>query len=312
MALLSRLSHVSMGKETTQGTGVAPTIYIPVTGVKPEDVPQYIRDESLFGNQSLVRGVYQGELDSTFDFDGLLYFEHLGSYLVGCGFVDTVTGSSAPYTHTFKLSASGAQPPTWSMTDYNTVEARRYPGCMVDQFDLTLDAKGAIKYAMKMKGWPSASAATPVPTFPATAAALGWETKCSIGGASSARVVSAGLSVKRSTEQIHTFNNTQNPYQVFAGPFDSSYKAKALFENNTDWNHLNANDQLPFVLTVTAPGGGNNPVLTMTSTIGAWVKAPIDRSQKYMQVDVDILNVYNATDGGEFAALLTNAVSTAY
>jgi hypothetical protein len=303
-----------MAKEATIGTIVNPTIWLPVKGseLKPEDNFNMVEDDSLQNNLSKARNVYQAETDSKFDFGGLLFPDHIGSFLVAAGLVDVVTGSSAPYTHTFKVNSASSQPPTWSMGTHNLVEDRRYPGQMLDQLDLKLDAKGAMTYSMKMKGWGSSASTLPAPTFPTSVAFLGYEGKISIGGVAIGRVVNCTWTVKRSAEAEHTLNNSQGPYTSFAGPMEGSIKIKANFENTTDWLHFSSNDQPAFVMTVTVPGGGSNPVLTLTGTSTSFVKAPHDYSQKFLGVDIDIKNFYNATDGGPFQASLVNAVSAAY
>lgn len=309
---LSHLGYSGLAKEVTEGTKLDPTAFFPFTRFIAEDVPNYVRDESIAASATLVRGVYQGEFDSTVDFEAHAYPETIGPHLVAAGFVDTISGAG-PYTHTFKLSSTAAQPPSYCWTDWNRAAYRQYPGSRLDELVITVDAKGAVKLASKWKGWKSVvSVATPTATFPATVPLLSWQAALSIGGTANNKMISAALTVKRSTEAIHTLRNSQSPYTDFAGPVEADWKLKVAFEDEVDWAHLNSNDQPAISLVITSVTGTPAPVFTLVSDTAPWVKAPIDRTQKFMQLDSDITGVMNTTDNGPVMFVLTNGVATAY
>jgi len=305
MPLLSRLSFIQLCKETTQGTAASSSpIYIPVQDATGEELPHYVEDDSLANNASLIRGVYQGERDSTFTYNGFLYPDVVGYHMVSAGFSDSYSASGASSgTHTFRVPAAGTQPPSYTIGDFDNVAFRQWAGQVLDQWDVTLDGKGALKHTAKWLGWTSASASKPTPAWTAMNPYMGWQATATIGGIGVTRMISAGFTIKRSTEVIHTLGNTQNPYNVFAGPVDSRIKFQAVVEDYTDWNHLINNDQPTVVVTVTdtqasSGAGGIAPVLTFTSTSEAFVKGVLNRKGKYMVLDVDITSIQNATDVG--------------
>ena len=303
----AQLSYIGLGKETTEGTAVAPTLYLPVTAPKPEDVVDYQMDEALDNNPSRVRGVYQGVKDSIFDYDVLMYPEVIGMHLVSAGWLDTISGAG-PYLHTFKIPAAGTQPTPVTITDYDIFELRQYPGSKIDQLDITLDAKAITKMVAKWKGWPSVASGTATFAAPASLALQGWQATTTIGAVLAPRLVSAGITIKRSVEPIHTINATQNPNTVFATDAEAQIKVKALFNDDTELNHMLNNDQVAYVQTWTSGA----IVLTMTATKAAWKKATVDRSGKYLMLDADIECVGNATDGGPLAFTLSNSVTPGY
>lgn len=90
MTLLSRLGWLGIAKETTQGTFVAPTFYIPVTKPDAEIVYEQIKDQSYRASDSMLMGVYQGVGSSTISFDFLGYADAVGFPLRVIG-PDTVT-----------------------------------------------------------------------------------------------------------------------------------------------------------------------------------------------------------------------------
>lgn len=391
---LSRLGFIGLGKETTPGTAVPATFYVPVKDMKPEDVPEFVEDDAIIASSGKIRGVYQGVKDGLFEISGALYPESVGSWLVACGLYDsttgtagtktgtmsvlavgatsgtyTLTGGTAPlvndviqidttangiaecrvltavsgagpytitwaatqglqyahaagatannvtggsYTHAFRFSNNpgAVQPPSWTLSWYGAgvqgaTQCRQYPGAMIDTFSITAPNKGMLTHSIKFMTYPSALAAKPTPTFATTPPFLGWEQALSIAGSADTKYLGGSIEIKRGTEAIHTAQNNQNPYNVFAAEMEANLKWKFLALDETEWNHMVANDQPSSVVTVTSPAG---PVLTITNTVGAWKKAPWQLAQKYIQLgDVEVQGIVNATDGnGPIQASLVN------
>ena len=312
--LLSHLTWVGIAKEVTQGTPISPTIWVPCTVFKPDDVPMYVDDDSMAGNSTRVRGVYLGEQDSTIAMDGLLYPEIVGPLLVATGYADVITGAG-PYLHTFKIPAAGTQPPSYTFTYYSGVgaaNARQYPGCVMDQLDIIWDAKGVAKYTSIWKGWPSVTIAKPTPAFATTTPLMGWEVAPTVGGSANAKMISASMTTKRSTTAAHTLNNTRSPYNVFAGEVEAAWKIKMIALDEVDWLHIINNDQPALQLVATSPYGGTPPILTFIHGAAAWVKAPMDLTQKWVELDADITGFYNTADAGPEQFTLSNGVAVAY
>ena len=311
---LSRLGWVGLGKETTLGTAVTPTIWVPATAIKPEDIPDYELDDSIAGNATKLRGLYLGYQDGQVSIDGRLYPEVIGPLLVAAGWADTVSGTTPTFTHTFKIPTSGAQPASYTLTinDNTTGNSRQYPGAIIDTLTIVSDAKGNMKYTSTWKTWPSVTVTTPTPTWTTSVPLMGWEGAPSIGGTAVGRLISAQMAIKRSTETPHTMNNTRLPYTTFAGPAEADWKVKAIMETESEWLHIINNDQPSLSVVFTSVYGTTPPVLTLTNTAAAWVKAPRDYTQKYVQLDADITGFYNSTDQGPVYATLLNSAAAAY
>lgn len=92
MTLLSRLQYLGLTKETTPNTYAPAQRYVPVTGPKPEDVIEPLRDESIRGNDTVLQGIYGGASHSTFDYTiPHLYTDVIGDHLRAILGPDTVT-----------------------------------------------------------------------------------------------------------------------------------------------------------------------------------------------------------------------------
>lgn len=312
MPQLSALSILGIAKEVTIGTYVAPALYIPtMSGPKYEDVKERIIDNSYDANRAAVRGIYDGVADSTSGWDSYLFPELPGLMYRGLGFADVVTGSN-PYTHTFKLPSSGAQPISFSNTIYNTVEARGLPGSMLNSWTLKFDSKGAVTQTTAWNGWASAVQSTPTPSYPTSVPWLNWQYQVTINGVASSKVLSGEIVFTQPVDTIHTAANTQNPFTTFGGEINVAGKMRLVFDATTELALFLNNTQGAVVWTLTVPGGGSNPVMTITSTKTGYTKGVVDMASSWVAVDVDYTGIYNATDAGPAAITLLNAQSGAY
>lgn len=320
MPNLSRLTFLSWAKEAaivpgTAPTPVAPTLFLPYTSLKPEDIPDYESDDSIANNVTKYRGLYLGWLDGMVSAGGRLYPEAVGPLLVMAGWADTVTGTN-PYTHTFKIPSAGTQPPTYTLTIWDgttaSSNARQYPGAILDTLDFIADAKGNLKWKATWKTFPSVTVAKPTPTWSTSTPFMGWEIAPSIGGAAVPRIISSQLSIKRNSEIPHTQNNTRNPYTSLAADAEADWKIKAIMETESDWLHIINNDQPAVSMVTTSVYGSPAPVLTFTHASAAWIKAPRDYTTKWVQLDADIRGFYNSTDQGPGFLTLLNGTATAY
>ena len=106
-------SYLGIAKETTRGTVVAPTDFIPVSvsKVKPDDIIDSLFDEGLRGSMVKNYNYIAGRTRSTFDFGGPAFPDTVAYPIAGLlGEVVTV-GALAPYTHTISLIVQ-LPPPT--------------------------------------------------------------------------------------------------------------------------------------------------------------------------------------------------------
>ena len=127
-------SYVGIAKETTKGTPVAATDFIPVAkdSLKPVDIIDPLYDQGLRGSNVMNYNYIPGRKRSNFDFGGAVFADTIGYALAGImGDVATV-GAAAPYTHTISLknsltSTTNTQPISYTLTDFYAVNVRRYP-----------------------------------------------------------------------------------------------------------------------------------------------------------------------------------------
>jgi hypothetical protein len=298
-------SYIGIAKESTKGTAVAPTDFIPVMAdsLKPVDIIDPLFDKGLRGSLVENYNYIPGRTRSTFDFGGAVFPDTIGYSIAGVmGSVATV-GASAPFTHTVSLKNSqatgaDAQPISYTLTDFYAAECRKYAGIQFHDFSLKFNADGMLEYDTKATGWASASATTPTPSFSTILPTPVWQGTVSIGGSTVSNSVSGNLDMTRPVTPIYGISQTQNPYQVFLGALDVTGKFTFIMEDNTELTRFLTNTQPAIVLNWAYGAGATAVQLQATITKGAYTTAVIDRGADFVQIMVDVNGIGNTTDAG--------------
>ena len=317
-------SYIGIAKETTKGTAVAPSFYIPVTAssLKPVDFYGPLYDEGLRGSLVKNYNYIQGRSRSMFDFSGPAFADAIGYAIAGVLGEDVISGASAPYTHTVALknasaTAADAQPASYTITDFYAANVRAYPGMQFTDFTLKFNSEGLLEYDAKAMGWISSTASTPTPTFTTVTPTPVWTGTVSVGGTSISNAVDGEVSIKRPVTPIYGIANTQNPYQIFVGATEVTGKISFVMENDTQLTNYLTNTQPALVFNFSQGTGSTATQIQFTATKGAYVVGDITRGKDFVQVEIQFNAQGNLTDAGTVGYspikwVLKNAVASAY
>jgi len=315
-------SYIGLAKETTKGTPVTPTVFIPViaNSVKPQDKYGPLYDEGLRGSLVKNYNYIQGRANSTFDFSGAAFADTILYPIAGVLGEDVVTGS-APYVHTVSVknsatAAADAQPSAFTITDFYAANVRAYAGMQFSDFSLKFNADGLLEYDAKATGFVSATASTPTPSFSTILPTPVWYGTVSVGGTQISNSTVGNIDIKRPVTPIFGIANTQNPYQVFVGATEVTGKITFLMENDTQLTNYLTNTQPALVFNWTQGTGSTQTQIQATMTKGAYTLAVIERSKDFVEVLVDVNAQGNLTDAGTVGYspikwVIKNAVTTA-
>lgn len=298
-------SYLGVAKETTEGTAVAPTAFIPVSigKLKTADIIDPLMDEGLRGSLVKDYNYIPGRTRSTIDFGGPVFADTIPWGIAGLLGSVATTGASAPYTHTISLknssvAAADAQPTSLTFTDFYAANVRAYAGVSIHDFGLTFSAEGLLDYDAKGTGWASATASTPTPTFSTVTATPVWQATVTIGGSAVAYTVEGSLNMSRPVTPIYGISNTQQPYNIFLGALETKGQFKFVMENDTELTRYLTNTQPSIVLNWSNGSGATATQIQATITKGAYIAATIDRSKDFVEVQVDLTGIGNTTDAG--------------
>ncbi|MHB1778024.1 MAG: phage tail tube protein [Acidimicrobiales bacterium] len=309
-AKLTALSHLGLAVETTLGTPVAATGWVPVLTFKPQDVLKYIEDTGYRGQPVEDYGEYLGVTSSTYEVDGDFFPGAGGNFLAAIFGKDTVAGTAAPYTHTFSTLGTGL--PSYTISDYYVAGARQWAGSRCDKLSLKFTADAGLTYTASFIGFPSATyAVEATTTFGTSPFFLGWEAVLKFAGVQDANLESFTLDLQRvKSAPLFSAANTKSPYDIFLGPLKASWQLSFFANDDTEYTKALSQATAATQVVVTQPGTGDS--LTLTSSAVQFTKPTINRGKDYVVVDISGEAVYNATDASVATAVLVNATSTAY
>jgi hypothetical protein len=298
--------------ETTLGTAIAPTAFIPVRSFKPQDNYQYISDKGNRGTLVNTYGEYQGTLSGEYSIDGDAYPTSFGNLLAAFFGSDTVTGTATPYSHKFALSPTSPTAPSYTLADYYVAGFRNWPGARMDKLTIKFTPDAGLTYTAHFMGFPSATGTAPVSTtFATNPYFLGWEANLSVNGTQNARLNSFTLTLTRQNAKVlFSAANSQKPWDIFLGPGDAEWDLDFYMQDDTEYSLGVTAGTVPVTVTLTQPG--TNYAITLTSSAVQFTKPTIDRSKDYVAVSLTGTGLYNATDNGAVTATLVNGVSTSY
>lgn len=309
-------SVLGVAVEATPGTAVAPAIFIPVTNITPKDTVTQLEDKGWRGSAIDAYDVTPGMITGSLDFDGDVFLDTIGYPLAGILGDSAVTGTVAPYTHTFNLLNSGqAQPKTHTLTDFYGAGTREYASAMYSELDFKFTPDALLTYSAKTMSFGSATATTPTPVYSDAEVLAAWTGVATLGGSVYMEMEDAEIDIKRAVTAIKTINNSQVPYAIFGGVVTVEGKATLVMEDDTYLTDYLAGTKtsLDFLFTQSA---GNSVEFNMAKV--NFTAADIQRSKEYFQLSVsfkaygNVTNVGASAGYGPLTVTLDNAVAGTY
>ena len=301
-------SYLGLALETTKGTAVTATDFVPITlnSFKPVEMINELFDNGIRGSMVENYNYVQGRRHTEIDFGGPVFADTIGYWLAGVLGDVTTTGSTAPYTHAIALKnsvgASGdAQPKALTITDYYSANIRQFPGCQVHDFELTFNADGMLEYTAKVTGYPSATTTAPAPSFSTVLPTQVWTGAVTVGGTSISNSTTGSVKLTRKVEPIFGIANTQAPYSVFVGALEVTGKITFVMENDTQLTNFLSNTQPALTFNWSTGTGATATQVSLTATKSAYTTGVVVRDKDYVEVTVEFNSLGNTTDVGTTA-----------
>lgn len=318
----AELSFAGVGKESSNGTAVAPTRFFPFTKFDWVDDNGLLIDDALYGSMTAENGAVAGKKQATgdiagyflADYAGDLLYNVLGGYAVG-------TAVSGVYPHTFTLLNSGdGQPPAHTFVDRQgitaTVGARAYAYSCLSELTFSGNATGLCTIEAKATAYGSAPAASaPTNTTTTEVVIPAWRSTVTVAG-SAAPVREWSVTLTRALTPDQLADGTQNPYSIARGNLTVSGKLTFSARNEQPLLDFIAGTQQ--AVSVVIDNGGTAAAvrkLTLTCTKAVYDSEQMDRTTP-IGYQMSFKGIANTTDvgasggRGPITALLNNAVTT--
>lgn len=304
---------VGIAKETTWGTGVAPTTaeqFPVVMNPKLEDIIESIYDDGYRSRASQHQGYQQGFRQGKYSFESLWHPEPCGTWLMGIMGTD---GYSSGTTHPFSV-LNTALPASYTVQDfygYAGTHTRSFTGMYFDTVTMSGTDKGPLKATVSLSGGKaSVLVAKPTSTYTVKQPFLTWQGALTLNSVLSTKLISYDLTLKRNVLPILAMG-AQDPSA--AGSFQFTASGKMVFEATDDTEYLlySTTAQAAFPAVIVFTSGANTLTVTMT-TCQFETPTTFDRSTPYLKTSVSFQGIDNATDGGACAITLVGGKASAY
>jgi hypothetical protein len=301
-------SYLGLALETTKGTAVTATDFVPITlnSFKPVEMINELLDKGIRGSMVEDYNYVQGRRHTEIDFGGPVFADTIGYWLASILGDVTTTGSTAPYTHAIALKnsvgASGdAQPKALTITDYYSANTRQFPGCQTHDFELTFNADGMLEYTAKVTGYPSATTTAPAPSFSTVLPTQVWTGAVTVGGTTVSNSTTGSVKLTRTVDPIFGIANTQAPYSVFVGALQVTGKITFVMENDTQLTNFLSNTQPALTFNWSTGSGATATQVSLTASKSAYTTGVVVRDKDYVEVTVEFNSLGNTTDVGTTA-----------
>ncbi len=318
---------LGIGKETTTGTLAAPTATLPVEKIDPEEKYTLLEDKTLRGMMANLFSATGGTQSAQVDFSGPVYLDTIGHVLLNLLGDYAVTGSAAPYTHTFSLlNSSPGQPPTHTITHFNgltgSFKAAQYAYWCCSEINLNMDAEKLFTHESKGTAYlqqPATAAVSNsfsnVPVYP------NWRFAIGLGGPASgatllSNVTMMSLDIKREIKPYWTASGQQAPYVIARNALSVEGKFTQVAQNQTPMLELLNNVQPSLQITATNGLTGSSLLsITFNIQIAAMKTVKLNNNTviEYESTFSAIANPTNAgTSGGQspISVVIQNAIPT--
>lgn len=237
--------------------------------------------------------------------------------LYGHASAAAVTGLTGHVLSVLNNAATGSQPPSYTITDFDGAVARQLAGGQLDTLSMDFASGTSLAWTAKYLAFPFTNVATPTTeSFSTELFVPGYSCTVAIAGAVSKVVTSGSIAITRNTAAIETANNAQQiPYQLWAGPIGVTGKLTFVIESgDTTLTNGTTSVKQAVNLIFTNPQDGNQLVLQMSQV---QLQDPkIERGKAWVEVSANFVAESNATDAllgyAPIEAFVANQQTTAY
>jgi hypothetical protein len=316
-------TFVGFGKETSNGTAVAPTRFVPWTKLDVQDSPGLLIDDAQRGSMAAEYNAVAGPRIGSVDLSTYMYVDGVGDLLYNIfGGYAVGAAVSGVYPHTFSLlNSSDGQPPAHTITDNTnitaTVLARAYAYACCSELTISGNATGLVTVDAKFTSYASAAAASaPTNTVTAEVVIPTYKSTVSVGGSGATNVREWGITISRDLEVVDTADGTPDPYAIVRKAMTVSGKLTFAAKDEAPLTALMAGTQQAIVINIDSGGTvANVRNLTLTCTKGVYDQGQMTRETP-IGWEMGWKGLANSTDVGASGglapvqAVLKNIVTT--
>lgn len=320
--VIGRLSAIGIGKETTAGTSVAPSYWIPVRSIDFDDKANYIDNDSAMGRIEELNDSDINQLWAEGSFEGKIFLNSVGMEMVGI-FGQSPTSAqrttTGVYDHTFALLNSNSHK-SLTVGYKDSLLDLRYAYAMVDSWKFEAALDDYVKRTISLKSKKSASASNTVAItdeiefIPSMMNVYIEDAQASLAGGTPVKITNVQFEIKKNVEanfvlgsnEPDSLNNKQVSVEgSFEAYFESTTQRDYVFNGTAKAMRVDMKD----AGTIIGSSGSHNPQLyfdlyrvRFTEFNRGW------DSNDILKYTINFKAVYSVSDTAMIAARLTNTV----
>ena len=156
--IIGRLTSVGIKQESVRGTAVAPSVWVPVQSFDYDDKPDYIDNDSGFGNIAEFNDSDVNAIHAEGSYDGKVFDKVIDKELVAVfGQAPTIAqiGTSGVYTKDYAM-LNNNQHASLSLSYKDDINDTRYALAMVEEFNLDAALDKYLTRSISFKSRPGA------------------------------------------------------------------------------------------------------------------------------------------------------------
>lgn len=317
MALYSlQQKWVGLAKETTRGTAVAPSKFIPVEmGSEADYKLNLIEDE-------LARGIFEkyppkeGTKEGTFSLAGIeVQSDNIGEFLnslLGSVTTTDVGGTGQAYQHSFKRS-SGIIMPSYTLTIHRGINAKQYPLSVVKSIALNQSVDGKLKANITgLFKTESDYATPPTPSWTDPTPFMFFQNDFKIDGVSNTKVREWSITIDNGSIGLRALNGSQDIFDIIShAKLLVSGSFSVFFEDETQRQKFLSNTSASIEITSTGAliESGYNHQLKIKLPQVHYTAYPFGNIDGLLGASVSFNAYYNQTATNSVEVILINTIT---
>lgn len=316
--VIGRTGAIGIGVESTQGTKVAASYWVPVQSYSYDDKVEYVKNDSAMGRIEEFNASDITKLWGEGEYSGKIFLDSVGAELVGLfgqSPTSTQRATSGVYDHVYALLNSNDHK-SLTVAYEDDIQELSFPFAMVDTWSLEVAIDDYVKRTIKLMGKKSETA-THSPSFsdevefiPSQITLKLASAQSGLDAASGINVTAFNMEVAKNVETLYALGSNE-PEDVINKQFGVTGSIELYFENETYRDYVFANTHRAIRIDMTDAstdlGSGHNPQLyfDLNEVVFDEFERGWDANDPLKQT-LNFEALYNLTDGAMISARLTN------
>lgn len=320
--IIGRTGAIGIGIESTKGTAVAATYWIPVQSYSHDDHVELIKNDSAMGRIEEFNAANIVKLWGEGDYEGKLFLNSLGAELVavfGGSPTSVQRTTTGVYDHAFTLTNNNNHK-ALTIGYKDAVQQISFPFGMIDSWSLEVAVDDYVKRSVSLMSKKSASAShTPAFTneiefIPSQISFKTATTAAGLDAASAINVTAFNLEIAKNVEPLYILGSNE-PNDIINKQFGVTGSVELYFEDTTHRDIVMANTHKAMRIrmidtaTIIGTSGSHNPEFYIDLNEVAFDE--YERSWDSNDPLSQTLNfeaLYSIADSSMISARLTNTV----